>query len=152
MSSTETSNPTADSQEAGIRTVIVLNRKLDVGRLLNVAGHLAVGLAAGAPDHRLFDLQTYRDADGDTHPDISAHPVIILKADNSNRIARLRVELSEAGVRSVDFVNTMADGGTARQLLDTAATAAADLEYYGIAFIGERAILDPLTKRFSLFK
>jgi hypothetical protein len=133
------------------RVVIVVNRKLEVGRLLNVVGHLVLGLGGGVPDREVLALQEYRDADGGVHPDLSHHPVIVLKADNSNKLRTLRAALQQQGIRAVDFVHTMADGGTPAQLAATAATPEAQLEYFGVAFLGDRAELEPLTRKFSLF-
>ncbi len=45
----------------------------------------------------------------------------------------------------------MADDGTPAQLAATAQTPAAELEYFGIAFLGDRRELEPLTRKFSLF-
>lgn len=133
------------------RIVVVLNRKIELGRLLNVLGHLVAGLAGGLPDRGELDLRQYVDASGDTHPDIGYHPVIVLRADNSNKLRTLREQLRGNGIRVVDFVHTMAEGGTPAQLARTRETPADALEYYGIAFMGERAELEPYTRKFSLF-
>jgi hypothetical protein len=133
------------------RLVVVLNRKVEHGRLLNVLGHLVAGLAGGLPDRAELDLQRYVDADGDTHPDISYHPVVVLRADSSNKLRTLREQLRAHGIRVVDFVHTMTEGGTPAQLSRTRSTPAGELEYFGIAFFGARTELEPFTRKFSLF-
>lgn len=133
------------------RLVVVLNRKVEYARLLNVLGHLVAGLAGGLPDRSELDLQDYVDGDGDIHPDIGYHPVIVLRADNSNKLRTLRGQLRAEGIRVVDFVHTMTEGGTPEQLARTRQTPAEELEYFGIAFIGPRAALEPFTRKFSLF-
>jgi hypothetical protein len=128
------------------RIVAVLNKKVEFGPLLNVLGHLMTGLAGGIPDRTGLDLQQYFDGDGDIHPDISCHPVIVLRADRSNQLRALRARLRDVNIRVVDFVHTMTEGGTATQLARTQETPAAELEYLGIAFMGDRATLDSFTR------
>lgn len=77
------------------RIVAVLNKKVEFGPLLNVLGHLMTGLAGGIPDRTGLDLQQYFDGDGDIHPDISCHPVIVLRADRSNQLRALRARLRD---------------------------------------------------------
>ena len=42
------------------RFVVVLNRKVEPGRLMNALGHMAAGLAGGHPDREQLCLLQYR--------------------------------------------------------------------------------------------
>ncbi|WP_431043450.1 DUF2000 domain-containing protein [Streptomyces sp. P1-3] len=138
--------------EHDLRTVIVLNKKLDPGRMLNVTGHLMLALATGMPEADRLRPRTYVDADGGIHPAISHHPVIVLQAKNSNALRTLRANLREKGIFCTDFTHTMADGGTEVQMETTRTSPEAELEYYGVCCFGSRAQLDAMTRKFSLVK
>lgn len=130
----------------------VLNKKISVGSLMNALGHMAAGLSASYPDIPAMRFDSYIDANGNTHKSISDHPFIILSADNSNQIRSLRQELIAANIHFVDFTNTMTVGTYAEQKERTKQTSEEQLEYYGICMFGDRLILAPLTRKFSLWK
>jgi hypothetical protein len=133
------------------RFVALLNAKIDSGRLFNALGHMAAGLASRFDASELCFLE-YRDASGGSHPAISHFPFIVLKADNSNQIFRLRQIAIERSIQFTDFAGTMSIGTSAEQLSATARTPESDLEYFGICLFAETETLRELTKRFSLYK
>ncbi len=133
------------------RTVIVLNKRYEIGRLLNAVGHIALGLGADAIDRSKLDIQDYRDADGGSYPHISYHPVIVLKADNGNHLRRLRHELEKSGLPFACFVDSMIEGGSPAQVRATAQTHADDLDYVAVCTFGPTGLLKSLTRRFRLF-
>ncbi len=51
-----------------------------------------------------------------------------------------------------DFTSTMTVGTSADQLQRTKETPEAELEYWGICLFGSTDEIQPLTKKFSLFK
>jgi uncharacterized protein DUF2000 len=138
--------------ETKYRFVAVLNKKVEIGRLLNALGHMTAGLAGGHPDSSNFNLLRYTDADGGVHPNISHFPYIVLKADNSNQLRTLRNELIGRGLPCTDFTNTMIIGTSQEQQNATKATHEADLEYFGVCTFADTETLRSLTKRFQLFK
>ena len=131
--------------------VCVLNKKIPVGRALNALGHMTAGLISLHEDHNPLRFQTYLDKDGSEHNAISDNPFIVLKADNGNKIRTLRNSLIEKGITFTDFTDTMIEGTYADQHNRTAATAEADLDYFGICFFMNSAEAKELTKKFSLY-
>lgn len=144
-------NPTANA-ELTHKFVAVLNKKIPVPNLLNALGHMAAGLAASYPSIPQMRFDNYIDHDNGSHQSISDNGFIILQADNSNKIRTLRLDLIREGVHFVDFTNTMTIGTYLEQLERTRSTPESELEYYGICMFGEIAKLNPLTKKFSLWK
>jgi len=134
------------------RFVAVLNEKIEVGRLMNALGHMTAGLAANFPNISELCFLQYQDKDGTTHPHISHFPFIVLKAESSNQIRKVRQEALSRGLPFTDFTQTMIVGTSAGQLAATAEKSEQELEYFGICLFGESAVVREFTKRFSLFK
>jgi hypothetical protein len=133
------------------RFIAILNKKMDLGRSLNVLGHISVGLANLLPAGEAKYVN-YTDMDGNAHPNLSHYPFIVLKADNSNKIRKVREEAQARGILFTDFTHTMTHGGSSVQQAMTAATKEADLEYLGICLFGDTSVLSEFTKKFSLYK
>lgn len=138
--------------EKQYRFVAVLNKKIEIGRLLNALGHMTAGLTGGHPDSSTFSLLQYSDADGGVHPNISHFPYIVLKADNSNQLRTLRNELIARKLPYTDFTSTMIIGTSQEQQATTKATSEADLDYFGVCTFADTETLRTLTKRFQLFR
>lgn len=132
--------------------VAILNKKIEVGKLMNALGHMAVGMGASYPQKEQLELDNYTDSNGQSHGNLSDNPFIVLSADNSNQIRVMRKTLIESGVFYVDFTSTMTTGTFVEQRKKTAETPEENLEYYGICFFGEKEKLTPLTKKFSLWR
>ncbi len=129
--------------------VAVLNKKIEVGKVMNALAHMTVGLVNSYPDKDMGVI-SYTDKDGGSHF-ASKWPYIILRADNSNKIRTLRNVLIEKGIPFASFTSTMTVGGWEEQVERSKATPEAELEYYGICLLGEKSQLDELTKKFSLW-
>lgn len=132
--------------------VAVMNKKVPTGTLMNALGHMAAGLSTSYPNIPDMRFDTYVDQNGGEHKNISDHPFIVLSADNSNQIRTLRNALKEAGIHFVDFTDTMTVGTYEDQKERTKNTPEEQLEYYGICMFGDKNILAPLTKKFSLWR
>ncbi|QXO15868.1 MULTISPECIES: DUF2000 domain-containing protein [Vibrio] len=133
------------------RYVAVLSKKLDLGRSLNVLGHLSAGLADML--HREgTEYVDYRDLDGHILPNISHYPFIVLKADNSNKIRKVKQDASERGIRYTVFTHTMAQGGSAEQQTLTQQTPESELDYWGICLFGDTETIQQFTSKLSLYK
>ncbi|MDO6542100.1 DUF2000 domain-containing protein [Photobacterium sanguinicancri] len=142
---------TSVSSENEKRFVAVLNKKTELGRSLNVLGHLSVGLTNQLEaDEALF--VDYQDGDGGIHPSLSHYPFIVLKANNSNKIRKARELAIEQGIKFTDFTHTMIEGGSTVQQHTTNQTKEQEFEYLGIAFFGDSEALRNITKKFSLYK
>lgn len=133
------------------RFIAVLNRKIDTGKLLNALGHMTAGLVGGHNDPEEFNFLQYKDKDGNTHPNISHFPFIVLKADNSNKIRTAREEAVKKGILFTDFTSTMTVGTSKQQLEATSNNTELELEYYGICLFGNTEELREFTGKFSLF-
>ncbi len=132
--------------------VVVLNKKIPVGILMNALGHMAAGITGSYSNIPEMRFDSYFDKNGGEHKSISDNPFIILQADNSNQIRNLRNELIKEGIHFVDFVNTMTVGTYVEQKERTKNTPEEQLEYYGICLFGDREKIDSLTKKFSLWR
>lgn len=129
--------------------VAVLNKKIEVGKVMNALAHMTVGLVRQYQDKDMGVID-YADKDGGSHF-ASKWPYIILRADNSNKIRTLRNELKEKGIPFASFTNAMTVGTWEEQVEKSKATPEAELEYYGICMLGEKSELDELTRKFSLW-
>ena len=131
--------------------VVVLNKDYQADQLLSALGHVAIGLGANSPDRASMEFVHYRDADGNIYPNISAWPVIALRG-NAGRIKRLRAELIHAGIDYACYLDTMISGGSDAQIEATESKNGEELTIMALATFAEVATIDPLTKRFSLWR
>lgn len=131
--------------------VAVLNRKHELPRLLNGLGHATAGLVGRMSENEGDFLDYPNDADGFTAT-VSRYPFIILRSDNGSKLAALRKAAAEKGVAENVFVSAMIGTSAADQIEKTKAASGSDLDYMVIVLFGEAALLDPMTKKFSLFK
>ena len=127
-----------------------MNEKIELGIIMNALAHMSIGFGSEI-GKELLRLTNYRDADGGNHSLISEMPFMILKT-NSNKIRALRQAAIEAGIRYVDFTDTMTVGTYMEQLEKTSNTKEADLIYYGIILFGDWDKVSEMTKKFSLLK
>lgn len=135
-----------------MRFVAVLNKKIEVGKLMNALGHMTAGLAGMYPSQADMCFLKYTDKSNGLHPYISHFPFIVLSADNSNKIRMFRNELIARNIPYNDFTSTMTIGTSEEQVANTAATQEQELEYFGICTFGETDTLSEMTKKFSLFR
>lgn len=139
-----------------MKFVAVINRALTkdkpIGSIFNAVGHMSAGLAEKLhKDEVKVQYNKYEDADGGVHPSIPNDPFIILGIKNSSQLAKIRDGALSAGIEVTDFTNTMFEGGSEAQLARTRITKAKDLEYVGVCMYGPASILDPITKKCSVF-
>ncbi len=125
-----------DTDENSKRFIAVLNKKVEIGKLMNALGHMSAGLAGGFDKAKDMNFLEYKDKDDGIHPNISHFPFIVLKADNSNKIRTVRNEAIKRNITFTDFTSTMTVGTSAEQIERTNNTPEAELEYYGICLFG----------------
>jgi len=101
------------------RFIAVLNKKIEIGRLMNALGHITAGLSGGSSKTEEMCFLQYQDKDGGAHPNISHFPFIVLKADNSNKIRTVRNECIARGIPFSDFTSTMTVGTSQEQQYNT---------------------------------
>ena len=134
------------------RFVAVLNKKIEVGKLMNALGHTTAGLSAEVKDIQEMCFINYEDKDGGIHPSQSHFPFIILAADNSNQIRKVRNEAMARGIAFTDFSSTMSIGTSQEQVDATANTPESELDYWGICLFGKTEELKEFTGKLSLFR
>jgi hypothetical protein len=132
------------------KLVAVMNEKIEPGVIMNALAHMCIGFGSEIGKEPLR-LTNYIDADGGSHPCISEMPFMILKA-NSNKIRALRQAAKEAGIKFVDFTDTMTIGSYIEQIEKTKNTKEEVLIYYGIVLFGDWAKVSELTRKFSLWR
>ena len=119
---------------------------------MNALGHMTAGLAGGSGKAEEMCFLPYQDKDGGDHPHISHFPFIVLKADNSNKIRRVREQALARGIPFTDFTSTMTVGTSQQQQESTKDTSEEELEYYGICLFGDTEELREFTGKFSLYQ
>lgn len=131
--------------------IAVLNEKVPVGNLMNALAHMSAGLVGSYENVSEMRFDSYFDKEGGEHKSISDHPFIVLKADNSNQIRKLRNDLAQTGINFVDFTSTMTVGTYEEQKNRTSETPESELEYWGVCAFGNSEQLRELTRKFSLW-
>lgn len=131
---------------------VILSKKIEPGRALNAASHMIAALVANAsPDMRNQMLfLNYEDANGGLHP-TSGLSLVVLKADNSNKIRTARAAVIEAHLPFTDFLESMTQDSYVEQMARTKTLTEEALEYWGLAVFGPKEAIDPITRKFSLW-
>ena len=132
--------------------VVLVNSKVELGRQFNAIAHLCLGMKCRSDEVATAPIDHYIGKDGSSHCEISRHPFIVLKAKNSNQIAKFRDECIAAGLVYNDFVRQMIAGSAEEQLQQTMDAEPDELEYIAICAFGSAEKLKPITKKFSLVK
>lgn len=130
--------------------VAVLNTRHPLPLLMNALGHLTAGLAAPLPDNEANFLH-YDCPGAGFSSNISEYPFIVTTAKNSSQLRRL-VEAMVDGVAFNVFTTTMLAASADEQREATRGADADTLDYVAVVLFGAAEAVDPLTRRFSLFK
>ena len=133
--------------------VAIVNKNLELGVALNALAHATAGLVSSASEEmrKKMSFINFPDKDGNDHNSISALSLIVLRG-TSNEIRKTRNKYTEEGIHFVDFLETMTGDTYKEQLDKTANTPYEELNFYGIIAFGEKSLLDPITKRLSLWR
>jgi hypothetical protein len=134
------------------KLVAVLNEKIGAGIAMNALAHMALGLGASVEDKAGFRFVDYADGDGNSHPNISELPFIILKTKNPDELKELRKELINRNVRFVDFPGFINSIGTFESPEKSKQFKGESIEYYGIVMYGDWDVVTELTRKFSLWR
>lgn len=138
------------------KIVLVMHKALEQGVALNAAAHLGLGLAGLLRERdpealAAVNYQNYVDADGGDHPYISALPLIVLRAKDGE-LRRCRAALAEARIPFLDFTNQMIRDTFREQLERSRTTPESELVYFGLGALGTKEMLDPITRKLSLWR
>ena len=139
-------------RENGYKWVVVAGRDVSPASLMNAVAHLSLSMASCCSGQEAKQFHEYIDGNGKMVSSISNWPVIVLGAKNCNQLRMLRVRASEAGVPCQAFVGEMIGGSADEQLAKTSETMGEELTYWAVMLFGHRNCVDPLIKRFSLFR
>lgn len=128
---------------------IVINQRSGSATVLNAVAHASSGLVDKCADTAFLE---YPNTEKEISAGISKYPIIVLSAKNSSQIATF-VEAARTQALPVNyFTMQMIDQSAEQQIQNNRNTLWKDLEFVCAIVFGERAIVDPLTKRFSLYK
>lgn len=133
--------------------VAVVNKELEVGKALNAIAHSLAGLVSMA-DEELKEKMSFidfPDKDHFVHKAISGLSLIVLRGKN-NEIKKLRQKFIENHIFFTDFTETMTGETYQEQLVKTKETSEEEMNYFCVVGFGEKTVLDPLTKKFSLWR
>jgi hypothetical protein len=134
------------------KLIAVLSRTVTPGRQANVLGHITMGLAVKLADLDALRFDPYVSLEGEAcAPLISRYPFIELSARNSSHLRNQRRDLEIASLPVNCFYQQMVGRSAQEQLACTARTLDADLDYLGLVTFGPKTILDPLTRKLSLY-
>lgn len=131
--------------------VIVLNKRRELPEMLSGIGHVAFGLGGSYQPPDALSLITYVDADSTEYPSISDWSVVVLRG-GSGQMKNLKTALEAEGLPCVTYLDTMLSGGSQAQQERTRETQGEDIELLALATFGEVSQLDPLTKKFSVWR
>ena len=130
--------------------VCVVNKKAETGAVINAAVKMAAGL--GATFGGNLKTSKFKDANDAEHGNVPSVPVVVLKADNANKVRQVRQKAEEEKIAYSDFNASMAIGDASEQRKVLSALSDDDLEYQGICLFGPEDKVNELTKKFSLFR
>ena len=131
--------------------VVIVNKKIESGKALNAVAHACLGLVNSAtPEEK--EKMNFIDYEGkDTnHKSISALSLIVLRG-SKGEIKKARKQFQEQKVHFTDFTVTMTGDTYKEQLAKTKETSDENMEYFCIVAFGEKDIINPITKKFSLW-
>ncbi len=132
--------------------ICVINKKIEVPKLMNAIGHMAAGLVNRHENNlQLMRFRDFIDKSNHIHPSISENGFIILRSDNSNQLRALRSKLIEENIIFTDFTETMVGGTYVDQQNIFNQTNEENLEYFGVCFFTNKDRSRELTKKFSLY-
>ncbi len=133
--------------------VVVLNKKIDPGVALNAASHMVASLMSKASSEyrKCMKFIDYIDGDGQVHL-VSGLSLIVLRADNSNKLRKARYNAIEDGILHVDFTESMTGDTYLEQMERTKNTPEGELNYYGLCMFGHKDKINPITSKFSLWR
>lgn len=132
--------------------VAAVNKNLEIGKALNSIAHSCAGLV-GVAEEELKEKMSFidfLDKDDSIHKSISGLSLIVLRGKN-NEIKKLRQSFIEHNVLFTDFTETMTGDTYKEQLNKTKQTSNEDMNYFCITAFGKKEIIDPLTRKFSLY-
>jgi hypothetical protein len=134
--------------------VIVLNEKSPPGKLLSATGQLAMSLYLNASEGQRINMSfiPFLSPNDSNLITVSTCSFVVLKG-NANQLLVLYAKSTEQKLLSAIFTSTMSFNGVEEDLVHKTATTPLDqTEPYGVGIFGSIEEINPLTKKFSVFK
>lgn len=134
--------------------VVVLNEKSPVGKLLSAAGQIAMSLYSNATEEQRVNMSfvPFQNPSGINLITVSTCSFVMLKG-TANQLLNLYTKANEHNFLSAIFTSTMSFSGIEEDLIQkTASTPLDQVEPYGVGLFGSIEELNPITKKFSVFK
>ena len=118
---------------------------------MNALAHMAIGLGASIENKQDLKLVDYVDGDGNSHPNISELPFIILKSSGQG-LKDLRKDLAKEGINFLDFPDFINSIGTFESPEKSREFKEENSEYYGIVMFDDWDAVTEKTRKFSLWR
>lgn len=146
-------NTNTNDTRSGFKLVAILNKRIETGKVMNALAHCVAGTinVLGEQGRDALKFLDFVDADGQTYPSISARSFVILRGSDGD-IRKVRQRAVEAGLAAVCFMESMTGDTYVEQLERTKATSAQDLTFYALVLAGDADVINPITKKFSLWR
>lgn len=134
--------------------VIVLNEKSPIGKLLSATGQLALSLYHNATEEErnTMSMIPFFNPNKSSLITLSMCSFVVLKG-TASQLLTLHSKANEESLLSAIFTSTMSYNGIEEDLIEkTVQTPLDQTEPYGVGLFGRIEELNPLTKKFSVFK
>ncbi|MBD2809610.1 DUF2000 domain-containing protein [Xenorhabdus sp. Vera] len=128
---------------------VILSNNHENSILFNAACHLTAGIVDSVQG---MSFHRYYNESSEFVANISHYPIVILKAKNSNQLKTLTEKCHQEKIQYNFFTTSMISHSAEQQKEDTLNAPVEELDFVAVALYGDRDILSPLTKKFSLFK
>lgn len=135
------------------KLVALLNKRIEPGKVMNALAHSVAGAVnlLGAEGREALKFLDFIDAGGQTYPSISARSFIILRGSDAD-IRKARQHAIEVGIPAVCFSESMTGDTFIQQLERTKGTPTEAMHFYALVLAGRPEILNPITKKYSLWR
>jgi hypothetical protein len=134
--------------------VIVLNEKSPVGKLLSATGQIAMSLYCNATREQQTEMSfvPFFNPSRQSLITVSTCSFVVLKG-TADQLLSLYAAASGQDLLSAIFTSTMSFNGIEEDLIQKTSTTPLDqTEPYGVGLFGKLEEINPLTKKFSVFK
>jgi hypothetical protein len=135
-------------RENDFKYAVVVNRRHGGGLILNAVAHAACGIRARL-DAPVLD---YPHGESGLNASISLHPFIVLAAKGGAALAALAERARADGVAYNYFTTAMIRASAEEQVEANRAAPLDALDFVCVVLYGPSEAVDPLTRKFSLYR
>lgn len=141
----------SEEHRLAYQMVVILNKQVETGRLINAANHAVAGLIGTSPNPGQFNFLEYRDKTGELDAIIMHHPAIILQAGNSRELLKAYRKAAQLNLPTNVFIETMTLGSSQEEMDILKDNTIEDLDFWGVVLFGKTEEVRKVTKDFQLF-